>query len=226
MALRSQDLVIIADLIRNGVQPSYVLSLGHPDILATPDELKEVFDGKLLSIDNSQVRRERIGNSDDKCIGSAYGFFDLLGAKLVCFDKRSLFGINENLDLNYPIDAHHHDSYSFVIDPGTIEHVMNIGEGLTSIIRVLRVGGYIYHVSPMSMLNHGYWNFSPVTYYDFYTANGFEIIRLEGRRKKGMSFEVPTTARFKENTNLMIVCVARKLHNVDKINWPIQSKYR
>lgn len=225
MALQACDLFIIANLVRNGIQPSHVLSLGHPDILATPDEVAPIFDGKLLSIDNERVRQERIGPSRNECIGSAYSFFDELRAKLTCFDKRSSFGIHENPDLNYPVGDQHNDFYSLVVDPGTIEHVMNVGEVLSSIVRALRVGGHAYHVSPMSMLNHGYWNFSPVTYHDFYMANGFEIVRLEGRRKKGTTFPIPATDRFKENTNLMIVCVARKMRAVDKITWPMQEKY-
>lgn len=226
MALRVQDLSIIANLVRNGIQPSHVLSLGHPDILATPDEVAGIFDGHLLPVDDEQTSRERLGgDSRNGYIGSSRVFFHELGTEITCFDKRDTFGVNENFDLNYPIDARHDDSYSLVIDPGTVEHVMNVGTVLTSIVRALRVGGHSYHISPMSMINHGYWNFSPVTYHDFYTANGFEIIRLEGRRKKGISFEVPTTARFKENVNLMIVCVAKKVRHVDKIVWPMQRKY-
>jgi hypothetical protein len=225
MALQAVDLFIIADLMRNGIQPSHVLSFGHPDILATPDELASLFEGRLLPIDSERVRRERVGAFRDGAIGSAYGFFSELNSELTCFDKRDLFGIDENLDLNYPIDVRHHGSYSLIIDPGTIEHVMNVGEALSSIVRALRVGGHAYHISPMSMLNHGYWNFSPVTYHDFYMANGFEIVRLEGRRKKGTTFPIPATDRFKENTNLMIVCVARKMRAVEKITWPMQEKY-
>lgn len=225
MALIIQDLYVIANLVRIGIKPSHVLSLGHPDILATPDEVAPIFDGKLLSTDNERVRQERIGPSRNECIGSAYSFFDELRAKLTCFDKRSSFGIHENPDLNYPVGDQHNDFYSLVVDPGTIEHVMNVGEVLKSIVRMLRVGGYVYHVSPMSMFNHGYWNFSPVAYYDFYTANGFENVRLEGRRKNGGSFDVPTTSRFKENSNLMITCVARKIKQLDNIVWPVQAKY-
>jgi Trk K+ transport system NAD-binding subunit len=40
-----------------------------------------------------------------------------------------------------------------------------------------------------------------------------------------MTFEVPVIARFKENTNLMVVCVAKKIHKIDKIVWPMQEKY-
>jgi hypothetical protein len=152
-------------------------------------------------------------------------FLSELGAYLTSLDKRSTFGIDENVDLNYPIDNRHDNAYTLIIDPGTSEHVMNVGEVLSSIVRALRVGGHAYHISPMSMLNHGYWNFSPVTYHDFYMANGFEIVRLEGRRKKGTTFPIPATDRFKENTNLMIVCVARKMRAIEKITWPMQEKY-
>lgn len=224
MALVTRDLFLIADLVRTGIKPPNVLSFGHPDILATPNELSSIFNGKLLPIDNKQVRQERIGSSDEKCIGSAFGFFAELHAGFSCIDKRTLFGVNI-ADLNYPLDNSYDSRYSLVIDPGTIEHIMNVGEVLSSIVRILQIGGHAYHASPMSMLNHGYWNFSPVTYHDFYTSNGFEIVLLEGRRKRGGTFEVPVTARFKENTNSMIACIAKKVRDVEKVTWPVQKKY-
>ena len=228
MALDAAEVVIIADLVRNGPQPAKILSLGHPDILATPEDIQSLFDGRLLPIDNERVRRERIGKSSERCIGSAFILFEALDASLTALDRRDLYGVEENVDLNYPIAERHRSAYSLVIDPGTTEHILNIGQALTTVVQSMRVGGYAYHQSPMVMLNHGYWNYSPAAYHDFYTANGCEIVRLEGRRK-GMWFPVPATERFRaegEGGRLLIMCVARKVREVEKITFPMQVKYQ
>jgi len=227
MALDLADVALIVDLVRRGPQPARILGLGHPDILATPAELAPLFGGRLLPADNERMRRDRLGKSPEDCLGSAVVLCDALGAELVALDRRDLFGVAENVDLNYPLAERHRGAYSLVIDPGTIEHILNAGQALASVLGALRVGGHAYHASPMVMLNHGYWNFSPAAYHDFYTANGCEIVRLEGRRK-GRPFAVPATRRFRpegEGGKLMLTCVARKLRETDAVVWPMQEKY-
>ncbi len=156
----------------------------------------------------------------------ALALFDFLRTEITIVEKRNVFGVDENLDLNYPLAARHNNIYTLVIDPGTIEHIFNIGTALSSIVRSLKVGGYVYHASPLNMYNHGYWNISPVAYNDFYTSNGFEIVRIDGRRKKGKLFDIPNISKFIEAPpNSLVVCVARKTADVDEIVWPMQRKY-
>lgn len=228
MAVDAAEVAIIAELVRKAPRPVTVLGLGHPDILATPAEVAHLFGGKLLGIDNERVRKERLGPSEAECIGSAFILFEALGATLTALDRRDLFGVEENVDLNYPIAPRHRSAYSLVIDPGTTEHILNIGQALTSVVQSMKVGGYAYHQSPMVMLNHGYWNYSPAAYHDFYKANGCEIVRLQGRRR-GEWFDVPSEARFKAEADggrLLITCIARKIREVETIGFPMQAKYR
>src|SRR5712671_3063084 len=119
MALDFVDLFEITKCIKQLTPPLHVLSLGHPDILATPQAIAPLIGGKLLIINNDRVRKERIGDSQENCVGSAFGLFKAFNAKLYTLDKRGLFGINKMVDLNNPINGEgreHVDKYDLVID--------------------------------------------------------------------------------------------------------------
>jgi len=65
----------------------------------------------------------------------------------------------------------------FVVDGGTMEHVMDTMAFLGNIHGILKTGGYIIHNNPINaMINHGYFQFSPCFYHDYYAANGYEIV--------------------------------------------------
>ena len=67
--------------------------------------------------------------------------------------------------------------YDFIIDAGTVEHCFNLGQVFDNIRRGVNSNdGIIIHVNPLNWLNHGFWNINPTAYFDFYNANGFEII--------------------------------------------------
>ena len=64
--------------------------------------------------------------------------------------------------------------FGLILDGGTIEHVFDTRVALESIARMLRVGGRVLHTNPATnYLAHGFYQFSPTLYYDFYAANAF-----------------------------------------------------
>jgi SAM-dependent methyltransferase len=81
-------------------------------------------------------------------------------------------------DFNYPIPESFHGKYDAIYDGGTTEHVFNFPESLRNIYKMLKVGGIIMHASPSNdYVDHGFYAFSPTVFYDYYRANGFEIIK-------------------------------------------------
>ncbi len=86
------------------------------------------------------------------------------------------------LDLNKPIDDNLCDKYDFVHDGGTLEHCFNTFEILKNVVKLLKVGGFIMHQVPVSgMINHGFYQFSPTLFFDFYKANGFIDLKCKIR---------------------------------------------
>jgi hypothetical protein len=66
--------------------------------------------------------------------------------------------------------------YDTVIDPGTLEHVFDLGTALDNVFDVLAPGGSAVHSLPLgNRIDHGFYQFSPDFMLDYYEANGFEI---------------------------------------------------
>jgi hypothetical protein len=78
-------------------------------------------------------------------------------------------------------------AYDLILDSGTLEHVFHVPNVLKNIFSMLRVGGRIIHISPSTNhIDHGFYMFSPTLFWDFYTANQFELnsvrlVRLAAR---------------------------------------------
>jgi hypothetical protein len=79
------------------------------------------------------------------------------------------------LDLNQPITAKL-DPYDLILDCGTLEHVFNVPQALSSVSAICAKGGQIVHVLPANNLcGHGFWQFSPELFFSLYSrANGYE----------------------------------------------------
>jgi len=66
--------------------------------------------------------------------------------------------------------------YDFIIDAGTIEHVFNLRNVLENIYKMLKIGGtFFFHQPTFDGLNHGYYNFSPCLFHDYFKVNNYQI---------------------------------------------------
>ena len=155
--------------------------------------------------------------------------FAALGLQLDCIDVRAPRGIERIVDLNAPLPDDLRGRYRLVIDPGTIEHCFNIGQAMLNVARAIEVGGYIVHVNPLSMFNHGFYNLNPTFYYDFYGQNGFELLFMNGIAKSdgpAPFFDVAPVRRFNNVPEDSAMVVIAKRRDTRDIVWPVQSKYR
>jgi hypothetical protein len=203
-------------------KPFKVLSFGHPDILATPDEL--AFIGKLDSLSAGE-RLDRKAHYKPDVVGSAHRLFKAMGGELTVADLRPGYGVDKIVDLNDWRFSWIPD-FDLVIDPGTSEHCFCVGTALANMAKNVKVGGYIYHMVPLCHWNHGFWNFSPCAFADFYAANGFKIIEMRAEYK-GRFQDVSTQKKFEianHGRKLNLMCIARRVSD-KPIGFPIQSKY-
>lgn len=68
-------------------------------------------------------------------------------------------------------------SFDFIINCGTLEHVIHQYKALTFIHDILKPGGAWFDQPPsIGFLNHGYYNYNPLFYLDMASANDYEII--------------------------------------------------
>lgn len=115
-------------------------------------------------------------------------FFKMLGfSKVDSLDYFSDQNPTYVMDLNEPLKQDLWNQYDMVYEGGTLEHCFNIKEVFSNITRLLKVGGRVVHHVPMTgWVNHGFYQFSPGLFYDFYSANGFvdmkALIHIYGKR--------------------------------------------
>lgn len=106
-------------------------------------------------------------------------FFQALGGlETVALDSSAYEGAEIVWDLNQPVPAEHEARFGLILDGGTLEHVFDTRTALANVARMLRPGGRVVHTNPATnYLAHGFYQFSPTFYYDFYGANAFSDLR-------------------------------------------------
>ena len=125
-------------------------------------------------------------------------------------------------DFNHPVSEELYEKFDAIYDGGTLEHIFNFPESLKNIYKMLKVNGIVMHASPSNnYVDHGFYSFSPTLFYDYYLANGFEILKsyvyeiepysnkclVYAYNPKEMSFSLPRDG-FGE---LLVWFVARKV---------------
>lgn len=195
-----------------------VLCLGVPIVLLTDAGVQEVF-GVTPRVKLKTPQWVLADQAPDP-----YDIFEQLGVELTCVDAFAHDGREVIADLNYPQEL---GEFDLVIDAGTTEHCFNVGQALINAANAVKVGGHILHTSPVSMGNHGFYNFCPTLFWEFYSGNGFRIERMEvrGRKGEGRVVEFHHTSRFPIQDNLAIYCIAKRQEKVP-LTMPVQGKYK
>jgi SAM-dependent methyltransferase len=141
-------------------------------------------------------------------------------------------------DMNQPIPPNHHDSYDLVFEMGTMEHIFDVKSTFSNIIKMLKTGGTVFHLSPLTFINHGFYNFSLTLFFDVYRTNGFGNIQLyllnfplkwwknpEVSYQKTDFIPDPITLNIPKGYFGMVGCIADKLEDLGQFRTPIQAFY-
>jgi hypothetical protein len=80
------------------------------------------------------------------------------------------------LDLNRPLDPRYQNSANVVLNGGTLEHIFDVAQALKDIHAMLKAGGVVVHLSPVSWYNHGYYNFNPLLFHEVAVANDYQML--------------------------------------------------
>lgn len=221
-----------------------VLTLGNQDIYATGEDIKKWAEeyniklnnpGKTLYSTSSDVPKM---NKEASRYIHAKTFFEFLGIleenyydiDKFPFDKPKIIH-----DLQDPINYKFHNFFNLIIDSGTMEHIFDAKSVMENLVRMTNIGGYVLQFIPaQNFLNHGFYQFSPTFFYDFYTSNGFEIIEsyiIETRGSYDRFYfynqEKDYTGLFFNPRNRLVSCfLVRKKENIGKIILPDQYFYK
>lgn len=238
MAIRGADWQLFAQIlsyIRGAVGPARpirLLSLGYTDIMVSPAEVAAAFGDDIAAhvqakSDIDGIARWHTTNAQAIETDSLYR---ALGFQTDYLDVERVRGGEIIHDLNEPLPDHMVGAYDVVIDSGTLEHCFNVGQAMKNVASAVRVGGIVNHGNPMVMINHGFYNFSPQFYYEFYIANGFKIIdmfaiQVDGAQTSMVRLNGVARYRLKGESDWTIQVLARKEVSKELV-WPTQTKYR
>lgn len=126
---------------------------------------------KNQGLSSSPVFRQR------GCISDRL-FFGALGLDVKSLDVSAYEGTDYIYDLN---DANTPDRlknrFDVIFDGGTIEHVFNVANTMSNIFAMLKTDGVVIHFTPSNnYVEHGFYQFSPTFFYDYYSTNNFNIL--------------------------------------------------
>lgn len=216
-------------------RPVKMATIAYPDILVLPSVIEELC-GETIA------KSVRIREDSEKILGwhglvgkldgvvETRHFFSMLGVDVTVFDIHQVRGDELIQDMNEPLDQKFRNGFDIVYDGGTLEHCFNIGQAVKNCVQLARVGGYIYHVHPFNIANHGFYNFCPTFYHDFYGDNGHVLVSKILARTSSLfdpkMIELPPVSRFLANWGESTIMAAAQKRHDNAVIWPMQSKYK
>lgn len=243
MALRILEIRLLHEAIKaiksNTLnRPIQICSLGYPDLLASVSSVSEVTGidwRQLRPSEHSQAVIFRHGLESQMKPCCSKSLFKAWNADLTIFDIVQDRGCEELVDLNErDITIPFQSRFDIVIDNGTLEHCFNIGEAFKNIARLVPpINGFILHINPFTMANHGFYNLNPTFYHDAYTRNSFSIVAAKiTSLDESCAMAFDWTRRFaldnsvdKSGKGCVMTVLARRLGVTHEFIFPCQSKY-
>ncbi len=159
---------------KNNVSLNNVATIGRQGIYIKPN-----FINKILK----QNTIKPITPTKENGVWYAEELFKKLGAKNIdSFDYSDYENATVIHDMNIPIPEQYKNTYDFVFDGGTLEHVFNFPTAIKNCMEMVSVGGYFMSVTPTNNFSgHGFYQFSPELFFRIFGAgntNGFELIGI------------------------------------------------
>ena len=69
--------------------------------------------------------------------------------------------------------------FDLVIDCGVMEHVFDVRQVMENVTAVTKVNGVIIHIMPgNNTYDHGFYQFSPTLFSDYYSCNRYDILNI------------------------------------------------
>lgn len=208
-------------------------SAGYPDLLVNAEHLAMLLGAEKAARvpvreDSQQILAwHGMQNLLDR-VYDASSVFRELGYSMDVIDIVEARGGEIIVDLNLPLPDDFAHRYDLVVDTGTCEHCFHIGQAALNLASIVREKGLIIQALPLNAYNHGFYNVNPTWIFDFYPANGFEILYFKAISDIVLNpkvFDPPAHDRFRDvPANSILIVVARR-SRVMQLTVPVQAKY-
>jgi hypothetical protein len=233
MAINSVILDMVLQMAKSLGKPCRMVCLGYPDMLVTEQQLISLCGPRVLEQiafreDSASILRWHSIDGETSRLAETRSVFHAMEIYSDFVDIVASRGFEIVLDLNQPLASELIGKYDIVYDGGTMEHCFNVGQVMRNITAFARIGGIIVHVNPLNYYNHGFFNFSPTFYHDYYTQSGHrmasDFYALYGPVFGSKTVKLPATVGFNAPERSVLMVAAQKLHDRQP-DWPTQSKY-
>ena len=105
-------------------------------------------------------------------------FKDLGYGDIESVDVSDFEGATYVADLNQPVADNMRGRFALIYNGGTIEHIFDVRTVMRNLHDMLTTNGVMVHVGPMNgWVEHGFYQFNPTFFADFYHANRYEPCR-------------------------------------------------
>ncbi|MBF0284691.1 MAG: hypothetical protein HQL51_09550 [Magnetococcales bacterium] len=144
----------------------------HPSILRR-GELRALFREAGRTLPASWNDAPDDGLVDEREFAAAFG---LTGPRSI--DRDGYEGAEILQDLNLaPPAAEHHELFDVLYNNGSMEHVFHLPHFLRNCFHFLKPGGIVIHSTPSNnQVEHGFYQFSPTFFWDYYTVNRYRVL--------------------------------------------------
>jgi len=233
MAINAPVLDMLKQVTGQVPAPRRMLCLGYPDMLVTPAQIEKTCGADALAQtqwrDDSEsiLRWHNLGGAMDR-VAESRSLFAAMGIETDFVDIVASRGFEIVLDLNEPAPAELLGKYDIVYDGGTMEHCFNVAQVMMNILDFAKVGGFIIHVNPINYYNHGFFNFNPTFYHDWYGQAGNQVVSpfyaMHGPVLQSRLVVLEAVKSFVAPERSVMMLAARKASPA-RPKWPTQTKY-
>lgn len=165
----------------------------------------------------------------DKWQFETLSVFSAMNCYCRIFDIIPYYGVERRMDLNRAIASPYHGQFDLAVECGTSEHCFHPGESIANSARLVRKGGVVIHILPLNHMGHGFYNFDPALFHDFYITNGFTILdcfyRLDDAPAIRYAVKPGSQLNYMPQGKAMLWFAARKEQDLGVIRTPAQSIY-
>jgi hypothetical protein len=233
MALNAFLLELICKAAEQLPRPCRMLSLGYPDMFVDDAQLARILGPAAANVqyreDTASILQWHQLQGKIARLPETRSVFQSIGIETSFVDIVASRGFETVLDLNQPAPPELLGRYDIVYDGGTMEHCFNVGQVMRNVLGFARKGGFIIHANPMNMYNHGFFNFNPTFYNDWYNQSGNAIASpfyaVYGGVFETRVMTIDGTARILSVPDGTVLVVAAMKTSDAEPAWPMQAKY-
>lgn len=213
--------------------PWRMLSLSWQDVIVTNAQIIGLLGPEFVDIpnhpDQTSILKWHKADAEGNRVPDWVELLKRLDFDPTVTDLGVFRGGEEFMDLNDPLPEKHQLEYDLVLD-NCSQHCANIGQAMMNVASAVMVGGLVMHVTPLQMINQGFYSVSPCMYHDFYTQNGFTVLEHSGYYggKTGtdtVPIAIDPVKRMRlTQQDAMQLFIAVKTTG-GKLKWPTQTKF-